>query len=73
MGAFSCGCPLAGPGRCEFHTGWSCHTIGGARVAGECPPCRRERWLGVGLSRTATSSRTFRPSRETMSLEGIEK
>ena len=77
---FTCGCSVDAPGDyCDDHMLYSCHTLGCEPgvcddppcpvVEGECPPCRRNRWLSIGADRRATPTRAFRPSRETRSLD----
>ena len=67
IGVYACGCATDGT-HCAVHARWSCH-YGPDDRGGECPPCRRLRWLSVNPDRCAMPSRTFRPSRETRALD----
>lgn len=80
MDRYDCGCSIGAPDYCDEHLTYSCHTLGCAPgrcadppcvvVEGECPRCRRERWLSIGNAYRPTKTRVLRA--ETRGLEGMD-
>lgn len=82
--SFTCGCSIDAPGDyCDEHQLFTCHTVaacGGPDdcsegdgepcpvVEGECPPCRRRRWLGVGLGVGTQLTKTRHYRKEDMKV-----